>query len=294
VTEVSGSTKLAGVIGWPVEQSLSPAMHNAAYAALELDWVYVPLPVRDERDLVRVLSAAKVLPVVGLNVTMPYKQAMVALCDEVSALALLAGAVNTVHCVDGRLIGYNTDGRGLVEALESEVAFDPSGSEVTILGAGGAAGGALVALALAKAARVTVVNRDLGRAQRLIRRVAERLTDAELQAVPFDDAAQETVRAADLVVNATSVGMTASDPSPIPASWLRSEQVVADMVYRADPTALVREARELGATAMDGLSMLVCQGATAIDIWRGDAEIRAPRDVMREAAERELARSSPA
>ena len=294
MTEVSGSTKLAGVIGWPVEHSLSPAMHNAAYAALELDWVYVPLPVRDERDLVRVLSAAKVLPVVGLNVTMPYKQAMVALCDEVSALALLAGAVNTVHCVGGRLIGYNTDGRGLVEALESEVAFDLSGSDVTILGAGGAAGGALVALALAKAARVTVVNRDLGRAQRLIRRVAERLTDAELQAVPFDDAAQETVRAADLVVNATSVGMTASDPSPIPASWLRSEQVVADMVYRADPTALVREARELGATAIDGLPMLVCQGATAIDIWLGDAENRAPRDVMRESAERELARSSPA
>ena len=294
MVEISGATKLAGVIGCPLEHTLSPTMHNAAYEDLGLDWVYVPLALEGERDLVRVLSAIKVLPFVGFNVTMPYKAAMVALCDEVSALALLAGAVNTVHCVDGRLIGYNTDGRGLVEALETEAGFDPAGASVAILGAGGAAGGALVALALAKASRITVVNRTADRAAVLVRRTAERFGDVDLAISAFDDSAEPAVRDADLVINATSIGMNAGDPSPIPSAWLRSGQVVADMVYRAEPTTLVLDARRAGATAMDGLPMLVCQGATAIDIWRGDAESRAPRDVMREAAERELERRSSA
>lgn len=292
--EISGSTRLAGVIGWPLEHTLSPAMHNAAYDELGLDWVYVPLAVSQERDLLRVLSASRVLPFVGFNITMPYKQSMVALCDEVSALALLAGAVNTVHCVDGRLIGYNTDGRGLVESLESDASFDPKGATVAIVGAGGAAGGALVGLALAKVAAITVVNRSPDRAALLVRRAAERFADVALEVGALDESAEEIVRSADLVVNATSVGMSPEDPSPIPSSWLRSGQLVADMVYRAEPTALVREARLVGANAIDGLGMLVCQGATAIDIWQGDAESRAPRDVMREAAERELARRSSA
>lgn len=290
---VSGSTKLAGVIGWPLAHTLSPAMHNAAYDALGIDWIFVPLPVRDSRDLERVLSAVRVLPFVGLSVTMPYKQELVALCDEVAAMAVLAGAVNTVHCVNGRLIGYNTDGRGLIESLQVDAGFDPSGRDVTILGAGGAAGGALVALALAGAARISVVNRDPGRARELVARVGERFAAAEFRALGFDGAA-DAVGAAELVVNATSVGMAPEDPSPIPASWLRSGQVVADMVYRVEPTALLREARQAGAVAIDGLGMLVCQGATAIDIWRGEAESHAPRDVMREAAERELGRTTPA
>jgi shikimate dehydrogenase len=294
MVEISGATKLAGVIGWPLEHTLSPVMHNAAYSEMGVDWVYVPLAVSDERDLARVLSAIKVLPFVGFNVTMPYKQAMVALCDEVAALALLAGAVNTVQCVDGRLVGFNTDGRGLIEALASEAAFEPQGSSVTILGAGGAAGGALVALALEKARRITVVNRNSSRAKQLVQRVNERLPDADLSVCAFDESARDAVFHADLVVNATSLGMKPEDPSPVPSSWLRSGQLVADMVYRAEPTALVLEAREAGATAMDGLMMLVCQGATAIDIWRGDAESRAPRDAMREAAERALGRKSPA
>ncbi|TLM79746.1 MAG: shikimate dehydrogenase, partial [Actinobacteria bacterium] len=143
--DINGRTRLAGVVGWPLGHTLSPAMHNAAYEALGLDWVYVPLPVEDDADMLRFIGALRVLPFVGVNITMPHKQAMLRLCDEVAMFAQMAGAVNTVHVSDGRLIGYNTDGRGLLEALETEAGFLPEGKSVTLVGAGGAAGAALVA-----------------------------------------------------------------------------------------------------------------------------------------------------
>ena len=289
---IDGMTRLAGIIGHPLDHTLSPAMHNAAYEAMGLNWLYVPLHVREERDLARVLSAVRSLLFVGVNVTMPYKQAMVGLCDEVAEIALLAGAVNTIQCVDGRLIGYNTDGRGLLEALSSEADFDPAGRDIALVGAGGAAGGALVALALARAKRITVVNRDEARAHSLVERIQRRLGGVELVALPFGVEAESAVGAADLVVNGTPLGMAEDDPSPVPASWLRSGQVVADMVYRARPTSLVCAARDAGAVALDGFGMLVCQGATAIDIWHGDADVRAPRDVMRAAAAEMLGREA--
>jgi shikimate dehydrogenase len=287
---VNGSTRLAGVIGWPLEHTLSPAMHNAAYHALGLDWIYIPLPVHGEPDLSQVFSAVRVLPFVGLNVTMPYKRATIALCDEVSELALLAGAVNTIASSGGRLIGFNTDGLGLLEALQADFGFDPAGLDVVVLGAGGAAGGAVAAFALAGARSVTVVNRGVPRAQELAGRVAERYPSVALSAVPFDENARTVIGRAGLVVNATPLGMKRDDPCPIPVSWLRSGQLVADMVYRAEPTPLVVAAREAGATACDGLGMLVCQGAISADIWQGSGAVPTPRDVMRVAAEAQLAR----
>ncbi|MDY0087692.1 MAG: shikimate dehydrogenase, partial [Coriobacteriia bacterium] len=156
---ITGRTQLAGVIGWPTSQSLSPAMHNAAYEVLDLDWAYVPLPVPDERALTRVLDAIRILPFVGFNVTMPYKREMLGLCDEVATLARMVGAVNTVHCVEGRLIGYNTDGRGIVDSLAAEAGFDPAGRSIAIVGAGGAASAALVSFALGKAEHIVMLNR---------------------------------------------------------------------------------------------------------------------------------------
>ena len=285
---ITGRTRLAGIIGWPVEQSLSPAMHNAAYEAMGMDIVYIPLPVADEADLMRVISAIRVLPFVGFNVTMPYKQAMLDYCDEVAMLAQMAGAVNTVHCVDGRLIGYNTDGRGLVDSLAAEVGFDVAGKAVVLLGAGGAAGSALVSLVLGRAGRVSIVNRTLGNAQMLADRVRPHCRDTDLEAVVLDDDAEPVVRGADLVINATSLGMKADDRSPVPPSWLHEGQVVADMIYRREPTALVSAARQAGATAVDGTGMLVAQGATALEIWCDEAGGQAPRDVMRRAAEEAL------
>lgn len=288
MTRINGTTMLAGVVGWPLGHSLSPAMHNAVYEVLGLDWVYVPLAVADEVGLRRLVAAIRSLPFVGFNVTMPYKAAILELCDEVAAAAQIAGAVNTVHCTDGRLIGYNTDGRGLLETLEHDAQFSPADKNVVILGAGGAAGGAVVALILARAARITLVNRDIGRAEELLERMSSHATHVAMEAVGYPDA-EAAVREADLVINATSVGMRPDDPCPIPAEWLAPRQVVFDMVYGTPRrTALLTCGEAVGATTLDGLGMLVCQGATAVDIWNSGSQVHTPRDVMLEAARREL------
>jgi shikimate dehydrogenase len=288
---IDGSTRLVGVIGTPLQHSLSPAMHNAVYEHLGLDWVYVPLEVRDEVGLRRLVAAIRSLDFVGFNVTMPYKHAVLELCDEVATAARMAGAVNTVHCVDGRLVGYNTDGRGLLEALELEAGFAPADTEVVVLGTGGAAGAATVALILARAARVTIAGRDRQRAEQLVERVAAHAGGVELASVAMPDA-EDAVANASLVINATPVGMQPGQGSPIPVEWLREGQVVYDMVYgSASATDLVVGARHRGAVALDGLGMLVCQGAVAVDIW-GGPEMHAPRDVMRAAAEAALAARS--
>lgn len=286
-SRINGRTRLAGVVGNPLDHTLSPAMHNAVYAHLGLDWVYVPLPLEDETDLMRFLGAARVLPFVGFNVTMPFKHAMLSLCDEVAMLAQMAGAVNTVHCVDGRFIGYNTDGRGLVESLAEEAGFSPEGKSVCLLGAGGAAGAAVVAFILGKATRVTIANRSIERAEELVERVESHARSTELRVIELHQA-EEAVATADLVVNATPLGMQPDDGSPVPGPWLREGQVVCDMVYKAATTPLLDLAKQAGAVTVGGLGMLVAQGAIAVDIWSDSAQIRTPRDVMRAAAEAAL------
>jgi shikimate dehydrogenase len=285
---IDGSTRLAGVVGTPLTHSLSPAMHNAAYQHLDLDWVYVPLDVGDELGLRRLVAAVRSLDFVGFSVTMPYKKAMLDLCDEVAMAASMAGAVNTVHCSEGRLIGYNTDGRGLLEALELEAGFVPADREVVVIGAGGAASAAVVALILARAASVTVAARDISRAEQLVASMEPHAGQVGLAAMELS-AAEHAVASAALVINATPVGMRASDVSPVPREWWSEGQVVYDMVYGTrQATALVTDANAAGARAFDGLGMLVSQGATAIDIWNGTG-VRAPREIMHEAAERALA-----
>lgn len=282
-SRINGRTQLAGIVGRPIGHSLSPAMHNAVYESLELDWVYIPLPVDDETDLMRFLGAARVLPFVGFNITMPYKQAMLSMCDEVAMMAQMAGAVNTVHVVDGRFIGYNTDGRGLVESLESDVGFNPDGKNITIVGAGGAAGAAAVSFMLAKASHLTIANRNVEKGQELVARLQAHSRGTEFTAIEIY-AAEELIRASDLIVNATPVGMKPGDGTPIPVEWIGADQVVCDMIYKPKPTELLVAAKAAGATPVDGLGMLVAQGAIAIDIWSESAQIRTPRDTMRSAA----------
>ncbi len=290
MVRINGSTQLAGVIGWPVEHSLSPAMHNAVYEELGLDWAYIPLAVEDEIGLRRVVAAIRSLPFVGFNVTMPYKAAMLELCDEVATAARMAGAVNTVHCADGSLVGYNTDGRGLLESLAEDANFSAEGKRVVLLGAGGAAGAAIVAFVLARVASVHVISRELARGEEICERIEPHLKATQAGALTFSES-EQTVREADLIVNATSVGMHPGDSSPIPASWMHPGQVVLDMVYGGvQPTQLHTDARAAGAIALDGVGMLVGQGAIAVDIWNPAREVRTPRDVMRKAAQQELQR----
>jgi shikimate dehydrogenase len=293
-TQIGGCTQLAGVIGWPLDHTLSPAMHNAAYDALGLDWVYLPLPVREEIDLARVVAAARSLPFVGFNVTMPYKRVMLELCDEVAAQARLAGAVNTVHVRDGVLMGYNTDGRGLLESLRDEAGFTPQGHRITMIGSGGAASAVLATFVLEHASHVTVISRHKEHAEELVSRMSAYARDTELVAMGSGPDNASFVEEADVIVNATPLGMRPDDDLPVRAEWLRAGQIVSDMVYRPVTTPLLEAAKRAGAQPIAGIGMLVAQGAIAMEIWNSDSSVTAPRALMRKAVDAVLASRGPA
>jgi shikimate dehydrogenase len=272
-------TTVVGVMGYPVRHSLSPLLHNAAFAALGLNWVSVAFEVAGGRAAAA-LDGMRALGVAGLSVTMPHKADVAAAVDECSAVATQLGAVNCVLNRDGRLYGDNTDGAGFVASLDRAAHFDPAGKQCLIIGAGGAARAVTLALADAGAASVTVVNRTAARAVDVaalagrVGRVGE--TGAGVVAL---------VAAAELVVNATPVGMegsgAAGDGWLIAPSVLHAGQVVADLVYAPRPTPWLAAAAQAGATTVDGLGMLVHQASAQLELWTG---LPAPVDVMWQAA----------
>lgn len=259
---ISGTTTVAGVIGYPVRHSLSPVLHNAAFAAAGVDWVYTAFEVAPGRAA-DALAAMRVLGLGGLSVTMPHKEHV---ADTVDVLDPAAGALRSVNTVvrgaDGRLEGHSTDGAGFVASLH-EAGVDPAGASVAVVGAGAAARAVVDALARAGAARIAVLNRSVDRAE-----VAVRLAGPVGRLGSSSDLA-----AADIVVNATSVGMgstpDASDALPFDPSVLRVGQVVADLVYHPLETALLAAARVQGAHVVDGLGMLVHQAALQQLLWLG-------------------------
>jgi shikimate dehydrogenase len=207
----------------------------------------------------------------------------------VAALARLAGAVNTVHVQDGVLVGYNTDGRGLLASLEEETGFKPKGSRIAMIGSGGAAAAVLAALVLGGAEHVTVVSRDPAHARDLVERIGVHARGTELESLGMGPGVGSCVESADVVVNATPLGMRPGDPLPLDASWLRAGQIVSDMVYRPAVTPLLEAAAAAGAKPVGGLGMLVAQGAMSIELWDCDTSVTAPRAEMRAAAEAAMA-----
>lgn len=301
---ISGATHVAGIVGGvaQVPLSLSPRIHNAAFRALGLDWVYVPFPVEEGRAAVAVagLAAAGVR---GFNVTMPHKIAVAACMDRLAGVAAAVGAVNTVEVVGGELVGWNTDGEGLLRYIERDVGVPVSGSSVLVLGAGGAARSAVAALARAGARSVTVLARSRDRAEELGALVPR----TAFAAAPLDGDPGPLVAGADLIVNATPVGQAAPGVArdghlhvvpppapppaevgtglPIPVEAIRPGAVLVDMVYKPPVTRLVEDARARGASAHGGLGMLLHQAALAFEIWTGN---EAPLDAMSAAAVAEL------
>jgi shikimate dehydrogenase len=269
---ITAATRLAGVIGDPVRHSLSPNLHNAAYRALGLDWAYVAFAVPDGAAA-DALAAVRALGLVGLSVTMPHKTAVAALCDELSPAAAALRSVNTVTPgPDGCLVGDSTDGAGFVRAL-ADAGVDPDGRSALLLGAGGAA--RAVALALAGAgARVTVAARRAQAAD-----AAAVLADGT--AIRWDDRA-DAAAAADLIVNATPLGMAGDPALPVPAAVLSAAHAVVDLVYEPRETPLLAAARAVGARVVPGLGMLVHQAAQQVELWTGRT---APIDAMRTAVE---------
>jgi shikimate dehydrogenase len=263
-----------GVLGWPVAHSRSPAMHNAALRALGMkDWHYQALPVPEElfTETVRALGQAGF---VGANVTIPHKQAALALADRASVAARAIGAANTLtFAADGTIAAENTDAPGLIAALK-QLAGLPSNPRVLVLGAGGSARAAVWALREAGASEVSVWNRTPERAIELAGEFGVRSVGAPGRA--------------DLLVNCTSVGLerSASEPEGLNQLGLTFDQVgkysyVVDLVYRSGVTPLLAAAREHGARTLDGLEILVAQGTLSFELWTGRS---APLEVMREAA----------
>lgn len=286
---ITGKTTLVGVMGWPVGHSLSPAMHNAAFSELGLNWVYVPLPVQPEY-LQSALKGLAALNFVGANVTIPHKQAVMREMDELSHTARVTGAVNTVHLKDGKFFGYNTDALGFLNSLQ-EAGCDPKGARAAVLGAGGSARSVVYALARGEAGSVVVLNRTAERAAFLVEDLASSFPGRALTFRPLtSDALAGLDGQLDLIVNTTSVGMYPhGDACPWPDDVpMPAQAVYYDLVYNPLETVFLARARAAGATTVDGLGMLVHQGAVAFEKWTGQVP---PTGVMRQACLEQLTQS---
>jgi shikimate dehydrogenase len=276
---LSARTKLLGIIGYPVGHSLSPRMHNAAFAADGADYVYVAMDVVPDR-LPTAVGGLAALGFVGFNVTMPHKKAILPLLDELDKTARLSGAVNTVVAGEEGLQGLNTDGSGFVEAC-GEAGVFLAGRRVLILGAGGAAAAIAVAVLGEGASRLYIVNRTIGRAEELRAKLSETARGVEILVRPFDGV-DKVAAEAEVLINATYLGMKKRDPLPLPAESLSAEKVVCDAVYLAGAeTALIRRAREAGARTVSGERMLLYQGVQAQRIWTGrEPNVKAMSDAL--------------
>jgi shikimate dehydrogenase len=276
--EITGTTRLAGVIGTPIRHSLSPAIFNAAFATSALDWVYLAFDV-PPGDAHRALDAMRAFDVGGLSVTMPHKEDVARLVDRCTDRAAALHAVNCVTATADGLVGDNTDGPGFLDALRTEVGFEISGRTAAVVGAGGAARAIVLALAQAGATDVAVINRTPARAE-----AAASLAGGVGRVTTIGEVGE-----AALVVNATSVGM-GDGQAPFDAARLAPGQIVADIVYHPSPTPLVAAARQRGLVAVDGLGMLVHQAGHAFRLWTG---LEPPIQAMTAAAHAELASRDP-
>ena len=275
--EIKGTTKLTGVFGYPVSHSLSPVFQNAAFEFLGLDYIYIPLEVKPE-NLKIAVEAIKVFNFAGVNVTIPHKKNIVCLMDEIDDEVEILGVVNTVHNKNGKLKGYITDGKGFVKSLKEEGNFIIKDKIVFVLGAGGSAYAICGALIREKVGKIYITNRTYEKAIRLKKHLEEKLSFRDVEVIPFEERNKESYwKNVDLIINTTSVGMKEGDGSLIEEKNLSSVSFIYDIVYNRK-TELIKLAEKLEIPHLDGLSMLVYQGAISFEIWTGR---KAPMDVMK-------------
>lgn len=276
-----------GVITDPHKESTSPVFQQAAIDALDLGMKYERWPTPPDGLATRVIGL-RAPSVLGANVTIPHKEAAMAMLDELDPLVQRVGAVNTIVNREGKLHGYNTDVEGFLRALKDDASFEARGCDAVIAGAGGSARAVTVALIEAGAASVRVLNRSPKRAERLVADLGPHAGKTRLEA---SDATAESwakmAPRAQLLVNCTSVGMAgaAEEETPVPAGLIRPEMLVFDLIYRPLETRLLHEAAIRGARVLGGLPMLIYQGAASFKIWTGQD---APTDVMFDAARKTL------
>jgi len=274
------------LIGYPLGHSVSPAMHNAAFKKLGLDFEYVPFEVEAE-DLPEALTGFRALHVAGFNVTIPHKETIVPLLDDVTKLARIIGAVNTVVNQEGTLIGYNTDGAGFIDSLKEDARIDPKGKSVVVLGAGGASRALAVMLAESNAKSLAITDIQGKKSKDLAEYIGSYFEIHCSFVAPDSPELQAAINDAEILVNSTPIGMHPQvDQNPLSEKIkLHPKLLVYDLVYNPSETNLIKTAKAAGARTCSGLGMLVRQGALAFTLWTGH---EAPIDVMYKAAKSAL------
>jgi shikimate dehydrogenase len=279
--QINGQTRIVAVLGHPIAHTASPAMHNAAFEKLRLNWRYIALDMNPS-DLSDVLHGLALAGLVGVNLTVPHKLLAMKHLDRVDRSARDLKATNTIHFTmkEGRpmLTGHNTDGYGLLKALEEEFSFRPRGKTIAIVGCGGAGQGAAIQLALAGAKKIILLNRTRAKALAVARQI--RSLKAKTKCIFFPEPC-------DLTVQATSLGLKSSDSLPLERSQLEklSPKFFFDMIYRPAETPVMRMAKKTDSQVANGLEMLLHLGARAFEIWTGK---KAPVEVMRWALRKEI------
>ncbi|MBP1930481.1 shikimate dehydrogenase [Ammoniphilus resinae] len=263
---MNSKTIMTGVFGYPIEQSLSPIMHNQAFRALGINFSYAAFAVAPDQ-LEQAVNGIRALGFAGVNVTIPHKVAIIPFLDEIDQEAEEIGAVNTIVNDGGKLIGFNTDGAGYVQSLLEEWKVPLTGKRVIILGAGGAAKGVAVSLAKRGVASICVVNRSVEKAEALAKQISHFTHSVSLSS---DHLKAKDVEQVDLIINTTSVGMYPyEDNIPIDPSFLHPKLVVSDLIYNPLETKLLQEAKKIGARTHGGVGMFIHQGALAQQKWTG-------------------------
>lgn len=281
---INGKTRVCAIIGDPVEHSLSPVMHNAAFQQLGLNLVYVAFTVT-RNGLKDAISGARSLRLRGLNVTMPHKTAVMDYLDETDSTAKAIGAVNTIINNQGKLVGYNTDGKGAMIALQENGVFTEK-KKMIILGAGGAAR-AIAFQAAQNVEELVIINRTSEKAEKLSELLCKKFGEKVKGRKYSAEVLMEELRTTNILVNATSVGMHPDvEVSLIPSDLLRSDLCVMDIIYNPLESKLVKDAKAVGAKVVSGLEMLLYQGAVAFEIW---TNCPAPVEVMKKAALKKFA-----
>ena len=276
---ITGRTKIVGVIGDPVEHSCSPPMHNTAFREMGMDYIYVPFHVKPA-DLSAAVEGFKALNVMGINITLPHKSAALTLMDSLSQEARLIGAINTMVFRDGMVEGHNTDARGFIASLREKGIENIQGMKVVVLGAGGGAQAVVVGLALEGVDRITIANRTPEKAIRIAENISEK-TGIQVKGISLsDNLLPEHISQSRLLVSTISAGMDPSIPLVIDPDWLHEDLTVCDIVYTPPETNLLKAAAQRGLRTVGGMGMLVHQGAISFQLWTGE---QPPVNTMRRA-----------
>jgi shikimate dehydrogenase len=271
-----------GIIGDPIEHTLSPVFHQSALEAQRLNYMYLPFRVMPNH-LSEALVGLRALGFVGVNVTLPHKETVIPYLDKLSREAELIGAVNTLHLEYGRWVGYNTDGIGFLRSLQEDGEIDPVGARILIIGAGGAARAVAAQLGLIQAKEIVIANRDLRRGGELAREMQGKIPSVSYRAMDLQPTAvAAAMQKADIIVNATPLGMEGYPEATLPVrgDWFEARHRVVDLVYRPLETLFLKLAKSSGAHTVSGMGMLLYQGVESYRIW---TKVDPPVEVMREA-----------